>query len=274
MPEASIYFVALLLALILAAACTSESRHSAGSNRLSDSADDAAPRRSWPATLARYQWALESATDARNRPIARLFPDGGRGFVFEFSASRISVGAGCNQLIGSYSIADGSRIDIGGLASTMRACEPALMAADDAMSNLLARSWRLELEHSAQPRLRLVSAAKEALVLVGQATPEAGYGPATLMFLEVAAQKRSCVNPWTGDKACLYVRELHYNKDGLVETRGPWRLLYENIAGFTHTEGERSVLRLKRFERDPAPKGVPSTVYVLDLKVQSETVMR
>jgi Domain of unknown function (DUF4377) len=57
-----------------------------------------------------------------------------------------------------------------------------------------------------------------------------------------------------------------------VGTPGEWKPLTVNIEGFTHREGVRNVLRVKKFE-DPAPAGgAPSTLYVLDLVVESESV--
>ncbi|MCC7348652.1 MAG: DUF4377 domain-containing protein [Variibacter sp.] len=50
--------------------------------------------------------------------------------------------------------------------------------------------------------------------------------------------------------------------------------MYEPIEGFTHTEGERSVLRVKRFQRPKAAADASRFVYVLDLKVESEVVPR
>ena len=71
------------------------------------------------------------------------------------------------------------------------------------------------------------------------------------------------------------MRERVYDKQGLmVGTPGAWRPLYENIEGYTHTPGQRNVLRVKRFQRQAVPADTSSTVYVLDLIVESEVVTR
>jgi hypothetical protein len=57
-----------------------------------------------------------------------------------------------------------------------------------------------------------------------------------------------------------------------VGTPGAWQSLYEPIEGFTHTAGERTVLRVNRFQRSPASADAGSFVYVLDLKIETEIV--
>jgi hypothetical protein len=119
----------------------------------------------------------------------------------------------------------------------------------------------------------LTTSTNETLQLSGQATPEALYGPGTRIFLEVAAQPVACTNPFSAARVCLQVRERRYDEKGLVVgVPGEWRPLYESIDGFTHQPGVRNVLRLKRFERNPAPAGASSAVLVLDLVVESELV--
>jgi hypothetical protein len=74
---------------------------------------------------------------------------------------------------------------------------------------------------------------------------------------------------------CLQVRERHFDEHGLaVGTPGEWQPLHENIEGFTHKEGERNVLRIKRYNRTPAPERprASSTLDVLDMIIESEIV--
>ena len=225
--------------------------------------------------LEDHRWTLVSATDAQNRRNDTLFPAPDRPFVFGFSSSGINVKGNCNSMRGSYRIDAAGQLNVGRMAATMMACEPASMKADAALSALLAQPLRIDLAQGAQPQLRLVAASGETLVLAGQATPEALYGPATLIFLEVAAERVACNHPLIPEARCLQVRERVYDKQGLmVGTPGAWRPLYENIEGYTHTPGQRNVLRVKRFQRQAAPADASSTVYVLDLIVESEVVTR
>jgi heat shock protein HslJ len=220
-------------------------------------------------TLEAHRWTLESATDGQGRRIEAVSPGPGRPFVFSFAGARLHVQGACNQLTGGYQLNNG-RLVVGRMAATMMACDAALMQADRVMTDLLAAAMRIEVVKGAAPQLRLVGASNETLVLTGQATPEALYGPGTLIFLEVAAQPVACRNPFSGDTRCLQVRERQFDAQGLpAGTPGAWRPLYENIEGFQHKAGERNVLRIKRFKRAQAPAGASSIVYVLDLIVET-----
>jgi len=226
--------------------------------------------------LERYRWTLESATDNQSRPIDMLPPGKDHPVVLGFSGNRLSIQGPCNRIIGAYRInAAGQLTVIGGPASTMMACDPALMSADTALSGILANPLSVEIGDGPSPQLRLRSTSNGTLTFTGQATPEALYGPGTRIFLEVSAQQVACERPPAPNTRCLQVRERHYDEQGLtVGTPGEWRPLYENIEGYTHQEGVRNVLRIKRFDRNPAPAGESSTLYVLDLIVESELVKR
>ncbi len=224
-------------------------------------------------TLEDHRWTLASATDAQGQRLRALVPAGGRPIVFTFSGSRLHVQGACNQLTGAFQISPAGLLTVGSLASSMMACEPALMQADRSLSDLLAKGLQADFVKGATPTLRLVDASKASLTLTGQATPEALYGPGTRIFMEVAAQRVACKNPLNGESLCLQVRDRVFDEKGLkVGVPGEWRPLYETIEGYQHTPGVRNVVRLKKFQRASAPAGASSKVYVLDLVVESETV--
>ncbi len=226
-------------------------------------------------TLEDHRWTLASATDAQGQRIGAIVPIAARPFVFSFSGSRLHVQGGCNPLTGSYQLSPDGVLTVGRMASSMMACEAPLMQADRALSDMLAKGMRVELTHGTPPTLRLLDPSKASLTLTGLATPEALYGPATRIFLEVAAQRVACKNPLNGEDLCLQVRERNFDEKGLrVGVPGAWRPLYETIEGYKHTPGVSNVVRLKRFHRASAPPGASSTVYVLDLVVESATVQR
>ncbi|HEX3435605.1 MAG TPA: copper resistance protein NlpE N-terminal domain-containing protein [Pseudacidobacterium sp.] len=231
-----------------------------------------AVKSSFPQTLERYRWTLESATNSQGRRIDLLPPSQDHPVVFSFSGNRLSIQGQCNRMIGAYQVnAAGQFTMQGGPASTMIGCDPALMNADKALSGILAKPLQVKIENGQSPRLRLRSAANDTLTFTGEATPEALYGPGTIIFLEVAPHPVSCDHPPAPETRCLQIRERHYDEHGVaVGTPGAWRPLYENIEGFTHKEGVRNVLRVKRFNRNQA--GASSTLYVLDLVVESEMV--
>ena len=83
--------------------------------------------------LGANHWLLTSATDAGNQPIDVLFPNEDVPLQLDFAEGRIHISGGCNQHNGSYRLEQQTLL-IGPLAATERACEPALMAADQAIA--------------------------------------------------------------------------------------------------------------------------------------------
>lgn len=222
------------------------------------------------AFLQDHRWLLESASTGANQRIDALFPKD-RPFEFRFTDANMAVTGGCNGLRGSFQINAEGQFVAGRMASTMMACEPGLMAADKALSELLGKPLRTMLVQGAQPTLILLSANNDVLMLKGQKTPEALYGPATRVFLEVAAQTEACRNPQSGEAQCLQVREIKFDQQGLrVGSPGEWAPFYASIEGYQHMPGTRNVLRVNRFQ--PASTGADApapAVYVLDMVVES-----
>jgi NlpE N-terminal domain/META domain/Domain of unknown function (DUF4377) len=224
--------------------------------------------------LGRYRWTLVFATDANNRRIAGLPPGQDRPVVLSFAGSRLSLQGPCNRLVGGYEVTAANQLAVNGGASTKMACDPALMDADSALFNLLAKPLQFQLTGRPSAQLQLVSPGNGTLNFTGEPTPESLYGEGTTVFLEIAAQSVSCPNPPSPNSRCLQYRERHYDDEGLaVGTPGEWKPLTFNIEGFTHQEGVRNVLRVKQFQGLKSAGGARSTLYVLDLVVEAETVM-
>jgi hypothetical protein len=220
--------------------------------------------------LGRYRWTLVAATDANNRRIAGLPPGQDHPVV-------LSVQGPCNRLVGGYQFTAASQLTVNGGASTKMACDPALMQADSALFNLLAKPLHVQMteRQGASAQLQLVSPGNATLNFTGEPTPESLYGAGTTVFLEIAPETAACPNPPPPNTRCLQYRERHYDEQGLaVGTPGEWKPLTVNIEGFTHREGVRNVLRVKQFQRPASAGGPPSNLYVLDLVVESEIVKR
>jgi heat shock protein HslJ len=222
--------------------------------------------------LEDHRWTLSSATRAGNQPMVSLFPSADRPFVFSFAGSRLLVEGGCNGLRGSYQLGADGLLTLGQLASTQMACDPPLMAADKALAGLLAAPVELVLVAGPEPKLAMLAASGETLLFTGQLTPEARYGPATTIFLEVGPQRLACDHSPSGDGLCLQVREITFDEKGLrVGSPGEFQAFTGTIEGYTHQAGTRNVLRVKRFQPTGAQGGA---VFVLDLTVESETMMK
>jgi hypothetical protein len=108
------------------------------------------------------------------------------------------------------------------------------------------------------------------MLLAGEPTPEARYGKPTLMFLEVSAWRVPCAASSSSDAKCLRVRDRFFDARGLpAAAPGEWRILADAIEGYNHREGQRTVLRVKRFEKATAQDATPVFVYVLDLTIET-----
>jgi heat shock protein HslJ len=217
-------------------------------------------------------WTLQSGTEPSGQPIEGLMVPG-QAFVLRFDGVRLAVSGGCNNMTGSWRLSPQGQLMVGRLAATMKACEPALMKADAALSAVLAQHLDVQLQPGATPTMRLVSPTRQTLTLNGQPTMESLYGAPTRIFLEVAAQTVPC-QPGAGAPAqCLQVRERRFDKQGLrIEPPGEWRAFYDRIDGYTHSPGVRNVLRINRYKRSQVPADASAYVYVLDMVVESETV--
>ncbi|MGA8053888.1 MAG: META domain-containing protein [Burkholderiales bacterium] len=234
------------------------------------------PRRTADPAVVRalqdHHWTLQSAGDAAGLPIEALLP-AGHPIVMNFIDARLSIRGACNQMNGSWRLSPQTQLMIGRMAATMKACEPALMAADSALSAALEQPLGVELTRGATPSLRLSTASRQVLTFSGQPTLRSLYGAPKRIFLEVAEQTVDCTLPSGEADRCLRVREVRFDEKGLRKgPPGPWRTFTGRIEGYTHTPGVRNVLRVDRYERKPAPAGKPSALYVLDLVIESGTV--
>jgi heat shock protein HslJ len=223
-------------------------------------------------TLENHRWTLATATDGEARRIDTLFPEAAPPYIVTFTDSMLNFRGGCNSFSSSYEINAQGQLVAGNMQSTMMACAPELMQADTALAALLAQPVSIALAPDAMPLLQLQTAASETLGLQGQMLPEAQYGPASLIFLEIDARQLACRNPRNGQTTCLQAREILFDEQGLrVPQAGPWQPFYDTIEGYTHTPGERTVLRVKRYDRGGAPGNI-APLYVLDLVVETEAV--
>ena len=225
------------------------------------------------ASLPRYHWRLSEATTADGKRIDALFARPDKPLQLDFVRDRLAVANACNRIGGGFRI-EGDRLKAGPLASTMMACpDPALAALDGAISQRLEGGPKLSLHGGDTPTLRLVTDAGDTLVFTGEPTAETRYGgEGETVFLDVAAETKPCSHPLIPDKQCLQVRERKYAENGTIASTGEWQPLYQDIEGYTHEPGVRNVLRLKRFTLKNPPADAPSSAYVLDMVVESETV--
>jgi Domain of unknown function (DUF4377) len=147
------------------------------------------------------------------------------------------------------------------------------MAADAALTGLMGAPLELVLVKGPEPTLAMLAGSGEVLLLTGQQTLEARYGPGSTVFLEIGPQRLPCANGASPDGLCLQAREITFDDQGLrVGTPGEFQPFVGLIEGYTHTAGTRNVIRVKRFQSGGAQGDPAAAVYVLDLVVESATV--
>lgn len=264
----------LLLPLALMAAC-SQTPAPAGTG-----GDDVAPAAAKAAdqqTLAHLDaqrlqsqhWLLQQATGADGKRIDALFAREDKPVTLDFAEGRLSVSNTCNRMGGGYTF-DAGKLSVSAMASTMMACtDKALMALDEAVSSRL--QGELKAEQGADGTLTLTNAKGDVLVFNPEPTAETRYGGAgETVFLEVAAKTEKCSHPLIPDYQCLQVREVKFDDKGLKQGEpGKFENFYGTIEGYTHEDGVRNVVRVKRYEVKNPPADAPSQAYVLDMVVES-----
>ena len=224
--------------------------------------------------LTANHWVLDNATDSAGKRIDALFARADKPVTLDFADGRLAVDNTCNRMGGGYTVA-GSTLTVSPMASTMMACaDQTLMALDQAVGSRLEGTLKIEQLDAAT--LKLSTAAGDVLTLRGEPTAETRYGgPGATVFLEVDAQTKPCSHPLIPDKQCLQVREVHYDDKGLEQgQRGAFENFYDGIEGYSHQDGVRNVLRVKRYAVKNPPADASSQAYVLDMVVSSETVKK
>ena len=263
----------MLLSLALAA-CTQTPSTPAGD--AAGTTPPTEPAKAMPNdALGGYHWRLQDATDAQGRRIDALLVRPEQPISFDVVDGRIRIANACNAISGAVRI-DGGTLTAGPLVSTKMACaDPAVMALDDAIGQRLQGTIKFALTPADSPQLVWTAANGDTLRFVGEPTPETRYGSAgETVFLEVAANTKPCQHPMMPTpQRCLEVRERRYDAQGLVVgTPGEWQLFHDAIQGYTHEEGIRNVLRIKRYAIPNPPMDAPATAYVLEQSIESEQV--
>lgn len=226
--------------------------------------------------LPRYHWRLQEANAADGKRIDALFVRADQPLTLDFAEGRVGVGNTCNRMGGTYTL-DGSTLTVARMVSTMMACADAgLMALDREAGSRLEGRLSAELQAGDNPRLTLTTANRDALVFAGEPTAATRYGSeGETVFLEVAAQSKPCSHPLIPDKQCLQVREIRYDANGLKQgADGAFAHFYDAIEGYTHEDGVRNVLRVKRYRIQNPPADASAQAYVLDMVVESEMAPR
>ncbi|MEJ6655221.1 MAG: META domain-containing protein [Pseudomonas sp.] len=97
--------------------------------------------------LTRHTWSLASATDADGKPDTALTGGDKAPIALSFHPDRIGISNACNGMGGDYQVEDDT-LKVGNLMQTMMACEPVLMAREDAIKKRLQQPLRMEIDEN------------------------------------------------------------------------------------------------------------------------------
>lgn len=261
-----------LLSLALAACASHTAPDSAGTD-----AGTSTSTASAALSLDAYHWRLTQANDGNGQPVAALAPDAKRPLQLDFNSGRVSVSGGCNRASGRYT-RDAESIGFDDMSHTLMACaDRRLMELDSAIGERLHGSLKARLEGGSDaPSLLLTAANGDHLRFEGHPTPATRYGgEGATVFFEVAPQRAACSHPLIPNMQCLQVRERRYQPNGVaIKSDAAWQPLYQDIEGYTHEDGVRNVLRVKKYDIKNPPADASSVAYVLDMVVESEIVAK
>jgi heat shock protein HslJ len=116
------------------------------------------------------------------------------GISVRFEAGQVQGFGGCNQLVGSYTIA-GDRLILGQLAGTMMACEPPLMAIETAFMGAFTGALRYTV---AEGRLTLAAESETDPKLVFAAAPPPRFEGIAWEVTGFNNGRQAVVSPLTG----------------------------------------------------------------------------
>lgn len=232
-------------------------------------------------TLQAFHWDLDKADDPSGRAlpaftalapqrVVRLSFVGGE----KPGDQRVVVDKLCNAVGADYQL-NGNDITIARPVSTMMACpDRQLMQLEQTVAAQLSRATRVHLAQDANPpRLILQFNDGSRWHMVGQATHATRYGSTgEILFLEVGPQLTPCSHGVVRNAQCMQVREVNYNSAGIKTSTGEWSHFYGHIEGFAHEAGTRHVLRVKRYAIQNPPADASRYVYVLDMRVETESI--
>jgi len=140
-------------------------------------------------------WRLTSLRGVDATALAAIRP----GVTARFDGGRLQAFAGCNQLVGTYTV-DGDRVTIPALAGTMMACPPPAMTVETAFKQALAGTLRFAV---ADDRLTLTPESDSEPTLVFASAPPPRLEGATWEVNGFNNGRHAVVSPLVGTTLTL-----------------------------------------------------------------------
>lgn len=107
--------------------------------------------------LQQYDWQLVSVTNKVGKSIKpELFNPANKPLVVSFDKDNVRLKNTCNHMWGGYKVVD-AQVLVGDMASTMKACEPSLMAVDRLAPSTLQGAFDIVVSVDKLPMLVVTS---------------------------------------------------------------------------------------------------------------------
>lgn len=232
-------------------------------------------------TLSRYRWSLISVTDDKAQALNKLtaLKDQVTLTFNEYQGQNtLNYSVGCNIISASYQL-QGSTLTIADSMSTKMSCGDLDMA-ESILSKLMQGDSQLALVESDtsqdnKPILTQVINDNATLVWEGRITAQAKYNSkGETVFWAVNAEMTPCADDKS--QACLQVKPVTYDDQGIKVSEGEWAAFTGIIEGYQHDGKHEEVLRLQRYPLDKKMIEADATgethAYVLDAVIESSVV--
>ena len=238
------------------------------------------------ANMARYRWALTSATSQDKMPLTALMnvKDQVRlSFNQPENEDILSYTVGCNIISAMYGL-QGSTLAIEDGMSTKMSCGH-LDKAENTLMQLMQGDSQLTLAKDAKseddglgdaPLLTQVTSNSDTLVWTGRLTSQAKYdSKGETLFWAVNAKKVACEAG--SSEMCLQLKPITYDDHGIKTSEGEWSAFNGEIEGYQYDGKHNEVLRIQRYSLnngDVAEESQSSEeyAYVLDAVIESSVV--
>ncbi|WP_201597795.1 META domain-containing protein [Psychrobacter vallis] len=244
-------------------------------------ADDVSPEKARINALSRYRWTLNSVTGDKAQSLNKLMAikDQVTLTFNEYQGQNtLNYSVGCNIISASYQLQEAT-LTIEDSMSTKMSCGDLDMA-ENSLSKLMQGDSQLALVESDpskddRPILTQVTNDSITLVWEGRITAQAKYNSkGETVFWAVNAEMIPCLDD--GPQACLQVKPVTYDDQGIKVSEGDWAPFTGMIEGYQHDGKHEEVLRLQRYPLDnkmmEADASGEAYAYVLDAVIESSIV--
>lgn len=245
-------------------------------------ADDISSEEAMINALSRYRWTLNSVTDDKAQSLNKLtaIKDQVTLRFNEYQGENtLNYSVGCNIISASYQL-HSSTLTIEDSMSTKMSCGDLDMA-ENSLSKLMQGDSQLVLVESDaskddKPILTQVTNNRSTLVWEGRLTAQAKYNSkGETVFWAVNAEMKPCLDDRS--QACLQVKPVTYDDQGIKVSEGDWAPFTGMIEGYQHDSKHEEVLRLQRYPLDSSKAIEADTnavsgegyAYVLDAVIES-----